>query len=99
MMMVMCMPPVVPYDSIVLHSIELTPCAQLPHITKQILLQACLLHQQSAQRRMDCVCVCSQLQGVIPLQECWRLLNWTLRQSSGARSVRDLVDWVGTAEG
>ena len=39
---------VVPYDSIVLHSIELTPHAQLPHITKWILLQACLLHQQSA---------------------------------------------------
>ena len=35
---------VVPYDSIVLHSIELTPHAQLPHITKRILLQACLLH-------------------------------------------------------
>ena len=39
---------VVPYDSIVLHSIELTPRSQLPHITKRILLQACLLHQQSA---------------------------------------------------
>jgi hypothetical protein len=37
---------VVPYDSIVLHSIELTPQAQLPNIT--ISLQACLLHQQSA---------------------------------------------------
>jgi hypothetical protein len=39
---------VVPYDSIVLHSIELTPQAQLPNITRRILLQACLLHQQSA---------------------------------------------------
>jgi len=39
---------VVPYDSIVLHSIELTPRAQLPHLTKRILLQACLLHHQSA---------------------------------------------------
>ena len=36
---------------------------------------------------MDHICIHGQLQGVIPLQECWRSLNWMLRWLSRAQSV------------
>ncbi len=32
-------------------------------------------------RWMDHICIHGQLQGVMPLQECWKLLNWIFPHS------------------